>query len=61
MIHSIVSLSDIFYNEDDQPKPPVYRKVRGGLVETDGKRIRRLISTDPGMYLDKRYEPGNKM
>ena len=57
ILHSIVSLSDIFYNADSFHEPPVYRAVNGGIVEMQGGKIRRLISTDPAMYLDKRYMP----
>ncbi len=60
LIHSIVSLSDIFYNMDTL-RVPQYRKVPGGIVETDGKSVTRLISTDPRLFLDARYEPGKKL
>ncbi|MBQ9382738.1 MAG: hypothetical protein IJT87_00725 [Ruminiclostridium sp.] len=61
LIHSIVSLSDIFYNSDEIAKPAVYRRVGGGIVETDGEKVIRLISTDPRQFLDKRYTPGSPL
>lgn len=57
ILHSIVSASDIFCNESDIPKRPRYRQIKGGIVELDGNRVRRLISTDPKLYLDSRYFP----
>lgn len=60
-IHSIVSLSDIFYNRNEIAAPAVYRRIGGGMVETDGKRVIRLISTDPRQFLDKRYTPGSPL
>lgn len=60
LIHSIVSLSDIFCNTENACPPPEYRAVNGGIVEIEGGRVRRLISTDPAMYLDRRYMPYTK-
>lgn len=57
ILHSIVSLSDIFCNTDGSPAPAQYRAVNGGIVELENGRVKRLISTDPAMYLDKRYMP----
>ena len=63
VIHSIVSLSDIFYNsgESEYCYTAETRPIQGGwleISEQDGeKRIRRLISTNPALYLDKRYLP----
>lgn len=63
VIHSIVSLSDIFYNscESEYGYTAETRPIQGGwleISEQDGeKRIRRLISTNPALYLDKRYLP----
>ena len=59
MLHSIISLSDIFYSEADIPARPSYVNIAGGIAELDGDKIRRLISTDPRMYLDKAYAPGS--
>ena len=57
ILHSIVSLSDIFCNTDSSPAPAQYRAVNGGIVELENGRVKRLISTDPAMYLDRRYMP----
>lgn len=63
VIHSIVSLSDIFYNESESEgsyKAEIMQ-IQGGYLEISGKGnekcIRRLISTNPALYLDKRYQP----
>lgn len=59
MIHSIVSLDDIFYNENAVKTE--FRKVDGGLLEVVSgdaqNRTFRLHSTDPYLYLSKRYFP----
>ena len=55
ILHSIVSPSDIFCNMDVQA--PEYRQIDGGMLEVENGRVRRLISTDPRLYLDKRYFP----
>ena len=57
ILHSIVSLSDIFCNTDVQAPAPEYRQINGGLIEVENGKVRRLISTDPRLYLDKRYFP----
>ena len=57
LIHSIVSLSDIFCNTGEKAPAVSYRQIKGGLVERDGTKVRRLISTDPRLYLDPRYAP----
>ena len=59
LIHSIVSESDIFYT--DSVIQPVFRNINGGLIEVDNSvgmgRIKRLYSTNPYLYLEKRYQP----
>ena len=58
ILHSIVSPSDIFFNSTDvQPRRHIYRRINGGLLELDGNTVTRLISTDPRLYLDRRYCP----
>ena len=57
LLHSIVSLSDIFCNTDMAVPEITYRQINGGILELDGTRVRRLISTDPRLYLDPRYCP----
>lgn len=59
LIHSIVSESDIFFT--DSIAQPVFRNISGGLLEIDNqngiRQIKRLYSTNPYLYLDKRYQP----
>ena len=59
IIHSIVSQNDIFCT--NSIVQPSYENIKGGFVEindTNGiKQINRLYSTNPYMYLDKRYTP----
>lgn len=63
VIHSIVSLSDIFYNsgENEDSYTAEIKPIQGGWLEImgqgDEKCVRRLISTNPALYLDKRYQP----
>ncbi|MBQ9483495.1 MAG: hypothetical protein IJU82_04820 [Ruminiclostridium sp.] len=57
LIHSIVSLSDIFCNTGEKAPEITYKQIQGGMLELDGTRVRRLISTDPRLYLDKRFVP----
>lgn len=61
IIHSIINPYDIFCNSEQASRRPVYRQIKGGIVELDGERIKRLISTDPRMYLDARYAPDSKI
>ena len=61
ILHSIISPSDIFYNSEQAMRKPVYKQIQGGMVELDGDRVKRLISTDPKMYLDARYAPDKKL
>lgn len=56
ILHSIVSPSDIFFNNGMRQTLSCVR-VDGGLLELENGRIKRLISTDPKLYLDKRYQP----
>ena len=59
LIHSIVSESDIFYT--DSVIQPVFRNINGGLIEVESsvgaERVKRLYSTNPYLYLEKRYQP----
>ncbi len=60
MIHTIVSLYDVF--ADPNAPRTVTRRIKGGLVECmeeKGKlKLNRVISTDPSIYLKKEYVPG---
>lgn len=59
LIHSIVSENDIFFT--NSIISPVYENVNGGFLEIDSRNgvreVRRLYSTNPYLYLDKRYSP----
>ncbi len=59
LIHSIISENDIFFT--DSFSQPVFRNIEGGIIEIDSSvdvgKIRRLHSTNPYLYLDKRYQP----
>lgn len=61
LIHSIVSDNDIFFT--DSVSKPVYENINGGFIEFENgccvRRIKRLYSTNPYMYLDSRYLPYN--
>lgn len=57
ILHSIISPYDIFCNTDVQPEKTAYKRIEGGIVEVADHRVRRLISTDPRLYLDRRYLP----
>jgi hypothetical protein len=57
ILHSIVSPYDIFCNKDGLTARPEYRRVPGGTVEISDGRIKRLISTDPRMFLNEKYKP----
>ena len=61
LIHSIVSPSDIFCNMDRTAPEISYKQIKGGILELDGTKVRRLISTDPRLYLDKRYKPSTEI
>lgn len=60
ILHSIISPYDIFFNMDELRPVPEYRNINGGMVELENGRVKRLISTDPKMYLDGRYQPYTK-
>lgn len=59
MIHSIISMDDIFFTENTVRTE--YRPIDGGLLELNTvggkKQIRRLHSTNPYLYLDRRFSP----
>lgn len=59
ILYSIIDPSDIFCT--GEPPKTGFTAVKGGLVEYTEqggvKTVRRLISTDPFMYLDSRYSP----
>ena len=59
VIHSIIDPLEIMERKRD---PSVWQKVPGGLIQgiagENGLTVTRLVSTDPAMYLDPRYQPG---
>ncbi len=59
MLYTVVSEYDVFF--PNAPKR-LYADVKGGKVEYiavgRNKKIVGLFSTDPAMYLEKRYRPG---
>lgn len=63
VLYSIVDVADVLYEEQGNTKPCI-RKINGGFIElqsngatADSGRVKRLYSTDPALYLDKRYYP----
>lgn len=62
ILHTIVSEGDIFYRPEAEKT--AYRRINGGILEIKGVggeyTVNRLFSTDPAMYLDKRYYPRTK-
>lgn len=65
MLHTVVSSYDIFC--DSKADGPVIKimNIPGGKIEytVSGKNkvVKSLLSTDPRLYLDKRYIPGARL
>ena len=63
VIHSIVSDYDIFLNNGEGQTFSAVETVAvcGGFIEVcecgGRKQVKRLFSTNPVLYLDKRYQP----
>lgn len=61
MLYTIISEYDVFTRGE---QPGKYINVSGGRLEYTAvgknKVVKSLFSTDPKMYLDKRYAPGTK-
>lgn len=59
MIHSIISMDDIFFTENTVRTE--YQPIGGGFLELNTvggeRRVCRLHSTDPYLYLNRRYSP----
>ncbi|MBR5273457.1 MAG: hypothetical protein IKU25_08745 [Clostridia bacterium] len=58
IIHSIVSLDDIFFTPNDCATKLV--PIKYGFVEVESgenSAVRRLISTNPSDYLNVEYQP----
>ncbi|NLJ16873.1 MAG: hypothetical protein GX346_07065 [Clostridiales bacterium] len=61
IIHSIISLEDIFA-EEYQPKTQTIRKNNSFIsldISGDKPRIKSIFSTDPKDYLNKKYQPNS--
>ncbi|MFT3951477.1 MAG: YlzJ-like family protein [Oscillospiraceae bacterium] len=60
MLHTIVSELDVFAAQN-VTEPPLFARIDGGMIEyrRNGKTgtVVRLHTTDPFLYLDKRYAP----
>lgn len=63
ILHSIIAMDDIFCK--NSVNAPMYKEINGGILELDnfgdGAQIKRLHSTNPYLYLDKRYTPYTKI
>lgn len=59
VLHTIIGMDDIFATNSAADIKT--EAIKGGVVEyekVNGEyKLRRLVSTDPSMYLDKRYQP----
>ena len=62
MLYTIISEYDIFTHGE---KPPKFMDISRGKVEytVSGKNkvVKSLFSTDPRLYLDKKYTPGTRL
>ncbi|MCD7823365.1 MAG: YlzJ-like family protein [Oscillospiraceae bacterium] len=62
MLYTIISEYDIFTQSE---RPTQFMDIGNGKVEytVSGKNkvVKSLFSTDPSMYLDKRYIPGKRI
>ena len=63
VLYSIIDIADVLYKNNYSEKTNV-RKVDGGFVELQGnvaasgkEKVKRFWSTNPALYLDKRYFP----
>lgn len=62
VLHTIVPLEQIFPGEPPQTElMALGNSFVEGVRQKDGVQITRLISTDPKMYLDKRYQIGQNV
>lgn len=64
VLHTILCEYDVMQVQN-AVLPPKTLTVSGGLVEytetPEGRQVSRLFSTDPNLYLDKRYQPFSKL
>lgn len=59
ILHSIIAMDDIFCK--NSVNAPMYHEIDGGFLELEGDEVKRLYSTNPHLYLDKRYTPYSKI
>ncbi len=63
ILHSIIAMDDIFCK--NSVNAPMFKEVDGGVLEieenSDGAYVKRLHSTDPRLYLEKRYTPYSRI
>ncbi|MBE6881130.1 MAG: hypothetical protein E7490_09885 [Ruminococcaceae bacterium] len=65
VLYSIVDIRDVMSASTDTAgsDTTTVRKINGGFIELENSvaggqpRVKRLYSTDPALYLDKRYYP----
>ncbi len=60
ILHTIIDYSDVFYSSAVNSSVFSYSKIDGGLIEyrndnSNKKRINRLLTTNPSLYLNKKY------
>lgn len=63
IIHSVTP-AELLLPPQEMPADDIY-PFKGGYISgrssADGFTISRIISTNPGVYLDKRYAPGQSI
>ena len=59
MIHSIITVDDIFFDFSTKTAQTEFIPLEYGCLEVykKGRKVRRVISTDPKDYLNKKYQP----
>lgn len=65
MLYTVISQYDVFTKDTTGENVGKYMNISGGKVEYifcgKNKVVKSLFSTDPKMYLDKRYIPGARL
>ena len=62
ILYSIIDIADVFCENHNEAQC-VLKQINGGFVElysgasSDTNKVKRLYSTNPALYLDKRYYP----
>lgn len=60
VLHTIIGEYDILYAQDFSPEIKT-DAISGGCVEHMNGAVQRLVSTDPSLFLDGRYQPGQNI